>query len=285
MKMREKICGFLVIIMEFLTQSTDNIFVAAHRGLSSKYPENTMIAFKKAVEAGVDQIETDIRVTKDGELVLHHDYMVDRTTDGHGHVKNLTLREILSLDAGFRKGEQFRGTRIPTFVEFLDYCMQFPNLTIDFELKEYPREYDDDTPFRVCDRILKLVDDYGFTNKCVINTFDTKLHEYIHEVYGKTFRQHVYFPIGTMVTSDGMTIDPYSYAYCCCMFRSFYDKINLASKEDCQKMASMGVQPWAGASIEDEEGVDAVIDRGCTLITCNNPDEILDLLKKKGKHK
>ena len=119
----------------------------------------------------------------------------------------------------------------------------------------------------------------------VINTFDTKLHEYIHEVYGNTFRQHVYFPIGTMVTSDGMTIDPYSYAYCCCMFRSFYDKINLATKEDCQKMASMGVQPWAGASIEDEDGVDAVIDRGCTLITCNNPDEILDFLKKKGKHK
>ena len=58
----------------------------------------------------------------------------------------------------------------------------------------------------------------------------------------------------------------------------------VASKEDCEKMTKMGVQPWAGASICDEEGVDEVIERGCTLITCNNPDEILGLLRKKNKH-
>jgi glycerophosphoryl diester phosphodiesterase len=270
--------------MEYLTQSKDNIFVAAHRGLSSRYPENTMIAFEKAVEAGVDQLETDIRVTKDGELVLHHDYMLDRTTDGHGYVRDTKLSDLLKLDAGFKKGEEFRGTRIPTFIEFLEFAKQYPNLTIDFELKEYPREYRDDTPYRVCDKILRLIDDYGFTDKCVINTFDTRLHEYIFQTYGKKFRQHVYFPICNMVTSDGLTIDPYSYAYCCCMFASFYDKHNLASKEDCEKMTKMGVQPWAGASICDEEGVDEVIERGCTLITCNNPDEILGLLRKKNKH-
>ncbi len=270
--------------MEYLTQSTDNIFVAAHRGLSARYPENTMVAFKAAVEAGVDQIETDIRVTKDGELVLHHDYMLDRTTDGHGYVRETKLSDLLKLEAGFKKGDSFKGTRIPTFIEFLEYVKQFPKLTLDLELKEYPREYSDDTPYRVCDRILRIVDDYGFTDKCVINTFDTRLHEYIREVYGNTFRQHVYFPITSMVTSDGLTKDPYSYAYCCCMFSAFYDRFNLASKEECRIMAEKGVQPWAGASISTEEGVDAVIDRGCTLITCNNPDEILEFLKSKNKH-
>ena len=72
--------------MNYWTQSKDNIWVAAHRGWCSKYPENTMEAIKAAVEVGVDQIETDVRVTKDGELVLFHDPTVDRTTNGTGKV-------------------------------------------------------------------------------------------------------------------------------------------------------------------------------------------------------
>ena len=95
--------------MNYWTQSKDNIFVAAHRGFSEKYPENTMEAMEAAVELGVDQLETDIRVTKDGELVLHHDYMVDRTTNGEGHVRDLTLEQIRKLDAGYKKSPRFKG--------------------------------------------------------------------------------------------------------------------------------------------------------------------------------
>ncbi len=268
--------------MEYLTQSKDNIFVAAHRGWSELYPENTMEAFRAAVAVGADQIETDVRVTKDGALVLHHDYMADRTTDGEGHIRDMTLKEVLSLDAGIKKGERFRGCRIPTLDEFMDYVVSVPGLTVDFELKEYPRDWDDDTPFRVCDRVLKKIDDAGFTDRCVINTFSGELHEYIRDAYGGRFRQHVYFPVCHL---GKLTRDPYRYAYCCCMFRGFYSDIDLATKEECERMASMGVQPWAGASIRDERGVDAVIERGCTLITCNDPDVILDILRRKGKHK
>ena len=60
--------------------SPDNIWVAAHRGWSEKYPENTMEAYSAAAELGVDQIEIDVRITADGELVLIHDDKVDRTT-------------------------------------------------------------------------------------------------------------------------------------------------------------------------------------------------------------
>ena len=72
--------------MNYWTQSKDNIFVAAHRGWSEIYPENTMIAFEKALEIGVDQLETDVHVTKDGHLVLIHDTTVDRTTNKTGKV-------------------------------------------------------------------------------------------------------------------------------------------------------------------------------------------------------
>ena len=65
--------------------------VFAHRGFSGRYPENTMLAFEKAVELGVDGIELDVHLSKDGELVIIHDEKVDRTCNGIGMVKDMTL--------------------------------------------------------------------------------------------------------------------------------------------------------------------------------------------------
>ncbi len=162
--------------MNYWTQSKQNIFVAAHRGWSAKYPENTMEAFRAAAEAGVDQIETDIRITKDGELVLMHDAAVDRTTNGTGLVREKTLAEIRALDAGSWKGAEFAGYKVPTLKEFMDYIATLPEMTIDFELKEYPVEGRDEISYEVCDRVLKMIDEYGFTDRCVVNTFSGKLH-------------------------------------------------------------------------------------------------------------
>ena len=65
----------------------------AHRGFCSRYPENTMLAFEKALAEGVDGIENDVQLTKDGEIVILHDESIDRTTDGKGWVKDLTLAQ------------------------------------------------------------------------------------------------------------------------------------------------------------------------------------------------
>ena len=118
----------------YWTQSEKNIYVAAHRGWSAVYPENTMEAFRAAVGLNVDQIETDVRITRDGELVLMHDAAVDRTTDGTGKVCDYTLAELKKLDAGIKKGEQFRGARVPTFIEFMDLVRDLPDMTVDIEL-------------------------------------------------------------------------------------------------------------------------------------------------------
>jgi glycerophosphoryl diester phosphodiesterase len=92
----------------------------AHRGASGNYPENTLLAFQKALEIGVDEIELDLYLTKDGHLIIMHDSTVDRTTDGTGAISDLTLAEIKALDAGGVFGEQFRGERVPTWEEALD---------------------------------------------------------------------------------------------------------------------------------------------------------------------
>ena len=92
----------------------------AHRGASGNYPENTLLAFQKALEIGVDEIELDLYLTKDDHLIIMHDSTVDRTTDGTGAISELTLAEIKALDAGGVFGEQFRGERVPTWEEALE---------------------------------------------------------------------------------------------------------------------------------------------------------------------
>ena len=92
----------------------------AHRGASGTYPENTLLAFQKALDIGVDEIELDLYMTKDDHLIIMHDSTVDRTTDGTGSISDLTLAEIKALDAGIAFGEQFRGERVPTWEEALE---------------------------------------------------------------------------------------------------------------------------------------------------------------------
>lgn len=94
--------------------------VAAHRGVPSVTPENTMASYRKAYELGADMIETDVQMTKDGKLVIMHDSSVNRTTNGTGNVKDLTLEQIRGLDAGIKFSQEFQGEKVPTFAEFLN---------------------------------------------------------------------------------------------------------------------------------------------------------------------
>jgi glycerophosphoryl diester phosphodiesterase len=91
-----------------------------HRGAAGYCPENTIASFKKALELGVDYLELDIQMTKDGELVVIHDSSVNRTTNGKGRVRDLTLREIQNLDAGSWFHHNFAGEKIPSLSEVFD---------------------------------------------------------------------------------------------------------------------------------------------------------------------
>jgi glycerophosphoryl diester phosphodiesterase len=94
--------------------------LCAHRGAMETHPENTIIAFREAIKCGAHMIEFDVQLTKDNKLVVIHDNTVDRTTDGSGRVSELTLDEIRQLDAGSWKSPDFKGEKVPTFIEVLD---------------------------------------------------------------------------------------------------------------------------------------------------------------------
>lgn len=110
--------------------------VWAHRGFSAKFPENTLAAFVAALELGVDGIELDIHLSKDGHIVVIHDEQLDRTTNGHGLVVTHTLAELQALDAGKWFSDEFAGARIPTLEEVLNLVAAWPTtVTINIESK------------------------------------------------------------------------------------------------------------------------------------------------------
>ena len=100
------------------TQNENNILVAGHRGNPTQYPENTLISFQSAIDAGVDMIELDIQMTKDEQLVIIHNFTVDDTTNGTGYVRDMTLNELRALDAGIQHNGKYSGVKIPLFKSF-----------------------------------------------------------------------------------------------------------------------------------------------------------------------
>lgn len=115
--------------------------LVAHRGGSGLAPENTLEAFRDAVDRwGADMLELDVRLTRDGRVVVIHDETVDRTTDGTGTVRSMTLDELQSLDAGYRfvdtEGRHSfrgRGVCVPTLEAVLEAC---PGVWVNAEAKE-----------------------------------------------------------------------------------------------------------------------------------------------------
>jgi len=113
----------------------------AHRGHSLEVPENTLEAYRRAVEFGIDMIECDVNSTREGELVMIHDWSLDRTTDGSGRVRALTLDEIGRLDAGGWFGPEFRGLRVPTTIDAIELGRE-AGIKMCFEVKgETPADY------------------------------------------------------------------------------------------------------------------------------------------------
>ena len=96
--------------------------VVAHRGASADAPENTLAAFRLALEQGATVVECDVHLSADGVPVVIHDDTVDRTTDGSGAVANLSLAQLEALDAGSWLDARFVGERIPTLDETLALC-------------------------------------------------------------------------------------------------------------------------------------------------------------------
>ena len=144
--------------------------VVAHRGASADEPENTLRAFDAAVAAGADAVEFDVRMSADGHAVVVHDSGVDRTTDGHGLVRDLTLEELKRLR--IRAGSQ-QQTEIPTLIETLSFLSG--RVAIDVEIKNLPGEPDHEPDAELAvEATLRGLEGSGFVGAVLISSFNPR---------------------------------------------------------------------------------------------------------------
>ncbi len=149
-------------------------YVIAHRGISGRYPENTLVAFQHAINAGSDWIELDVQTTLDGVVIVSHDTRADRCTDGQGPFKMMTLDEVKQLDAGSWFGAEFAGHRIPTLEETLNF-MGDGRIRVCIEVKgDETGDY-----LRTAWETVRIVQQHNFLRHAMIASFN---HETLRAV-------------------------------------------------------------------------------------------------------
>jgi glycerophosphoryl diester phosphodiesterase len=153
------------------------ITVTAHRGFSGRAPENTLAAFRGAIDARCDMIELDVHLSRDKEVVVIHDDTLERTTSGTGAVAGKSLAELRGLDAGAWFDPRFSGERIPLLTEVL--ALASGRIHVNIELKRgkhFPYTMEE-----LADRTLGVVETARMTDQVLFSSFDPAAVDRIRE--------------------------------------------------------------------------------------------------------
>lgn len=224
-----------------------------HRGLSSNAPENTIESFQQgATRRGAFWgIETDVHRTKDGYWVCMHDPTVDRTTDGTGAIKDLTLAQIkaLTIDYGLNIGT-YPGLKVPTFEEYLTICKKNSLVPI-IELKDtasYPESN--------YDSFVDLVKRKGFENKCVVISFEFNALEAIRKRSNRITLQYLVNTFNTAAITQASTLTN-------CGINAQHAQVTQALVEACH-MKNMEVNAW---TVNDYPIIEQLTEMGVDYIT------------------
>jgi glycerophosphoryl diester phosphodiesterase len=142
-----------------------NFIRVAHRGASGNFPENTRIAFEKAIEAGADMIELDCQQSRDGHIVVFHDERLNRTAGVKGRIHEKTLEQLKKLDIGAWRRSAFKGQRILTLEEALEIVVG--NTDLCLEIKCYPG-----APTGIEIKLLFILSHYDYLDRTVIASAD-----------------------------------------------------------------------------------------------------------------
>lgn len=236
--------------------------VYAHRGASGSAPENTMAAFKKAVEMGSHGIECDVQMTKDGRLVICHDEQLDRTTNSKGLIKDKTFEELKSLDAGSWFGKGYEGQRIPLLEELLDLVKK-SGIYINIELKNGIVLYEG-----MEELVISMVKDFGLQDKTILSSFN---HYSLFEVKQK----HPEIFTGALYM-EGL-YHPWEYlkSISCDCAHPFY----MAIKPEIAKGLIEQGYSINTFTVDDPNTAAMLIKAGVEGIITNHPERILEIIK------
>jgi len=246
----------------------------AHQGGRGLWPENTLYAFAKAEELGVDVLEMDLRVTVDGEIVVMHDATVDATTNGSGRVDEMSLAEIRELDAGFRFEDasgafphRGAGLTVPTLEEVLS-TFSTPRLIL--EMKEF-------TP-ALATRLCGILDESGATHRVLVASFD---HDSM-----RVFRKNCPTVATSATMREGLLLYQLNRMRLASLYRSPALALQIPEKLgerqvleprllDLADAFNVKVQVW---TVNDEADMRRLLDMGVHGIMTDYPDRLLRMM-------
>lgn len=156
----------------------DNFTVIAHRGASAYYPENTLMSFEGAISMGADMVELDVRLTKDGDVVVFHDEKISRCTNGKGRIADHTMIELHALDAGSWFDKKYQAAKIPTLMEVLSLCRG--KIAVNIEIKT--EAVTDAITGGIEELSLKIVEQIGIREHIVFSSFDPRVIKHLKEI-------------------------------------------------------------------------------------------------------
>lgn len=262
-----------------------SILNIAHRGYSGKFDENTMIAFRKAIEYGADGIETDVQLSKDGVPVIIHDETLDRTTNGHGFVKDYTLSELKKfrtksvghareLKANIKENynneeikhfEQFNGEEIPTLEELLELVSKSELKMLNLELKNSIIEYEG-----LEEKVLDMLEKYDLKSRVIISTFNhlslVKVRKIDSEILLGALTETTLANVVKYL--DDIKVQCYHPCFTSILNKDYMREI---------KESGIKVNPY---TVNNEEDMNDVIDVGVDSIITNEVELLSSILNK-----
>lgn len=241
----------------------DRIVIEGHRGFCAKYPENTMASFAAALELKIDAFEFDVWLSKDKVPVLMHDGKAKRTCGVDKYLRDMTLEEIKTLDAGKIFSPEFEGEKVPTLEEMLQLVKEKrPDFMLGVEIKEYTEE--------CVDLTVELLKKYGFFENSWFYAFNGRIIRYIKQKYNGRTMGYPDFQMGEFTPGD------YDY----------YDEIGLGMglvKSELlpfYRAKNLPIHMYCADKLED---VKFCMEHGASLITANNPLPMIEYMEELGQ--
>lgn len=237
--------------------------IIGHRGSAGSFPENTMISFKAAMDAGANGIELDVQMTKDGEIVVIHDEKVDRTTNGTGFVKDLMLTEISRLDASYTFPEYKGSANVPTLKEVLEWAVTQESCIVNVELKNGIIDYPN-----IEEKTIELINHFNLQKRVIISSFNhyslVKCKEISSDIETAIlYMEGLYKPWDYAMSIGAKGLHPHYYAA--------NPKIILESQQ-----CGIDVRPF---TVNEIDTIDSLFKNKCSAIITDFP-ELAAQLKK-----
>jgi glycerophosphoryl diester phosphodiesterase len=230
--------------------------IIGHRGAAGLAPENTLEAIRRGLELNVHGIEIDVQLTKDRQVVVIHDFTVDRTSDGSGEVDRLTLEELRRLDFGAKFHPSFKGERIPTLMEVLQTVPTDRLLNVELKQIAYRRR-------GLEEEVAKVIRHFGQHHHIIVSSFDHRglktIKELLPEIRIGLLTYH--YPVNPRSYLEGLGFPVYS----------LHPAFELVDREDVKTYLDMGLEVLS-YTVNDPQTARELESMGVSGIFSDRPD-------------